>query len=171
MVDRDLKQSLEELHPASFAWSVACCHGDRAEAEEVLQACYLKVLEGRARFGGRSALKTWFFSVIRRTALERQRRRRVRRALLLGWPDRVPVGDDAPDPHVEATRSERASRVLAALTRLSRRQRQILELVFYQDLTVAEAAGVLGVSVGSARTHYARGKKSLSAALAPGRES
>lgn len=170
MAERDLKRGLENLHPASFAWSVACCRGDRAEAEEVLQACYLKVLEGRARFGGRSSLKTWFFSVIRRTALERRRRRRVRRALLLGWADRAPAANGAPDPHVEAARTERASRVLAALARLSQRQRQILELVFYQDLTVAEAAGVLGLSVGSARTHYARGKRNLSAALAPGRK-
>ncbi len=169
MVARDVKQSLEELHPASFAWSVTCCHGNRGEAEEVLQASYLKVLEGRARFGGRSSLKTWFFSVVRRTALERRRRQRVRQALLLGWAGReTSTGGNAPDPHADAARTERSSRILDALACLSSRQRQILELVFYQDLTVAEAAAVLGVSLGSARTHYARGKKNLSAALAPG---
>ncbi len=165
MVAQDVKQSLEELHPASFAWSVACCHGNYPEAEEVLQAAYLKVLERRARFSGRSSFKTWFFSVVRTTALERRRRRRLRHALLVGWARSEPRRECASDPQADTARTQRRSRILRALACLSSRQRQVLELVFYQDLTLAEAAAVLRVSLGAARTHYARGKKNLSAAL------
>ena len=168
MVAQDVKQSLEELHPASFAWSLVCCHGNYPEAEEVLQAAYLKVLERRARFSGRSSFKTWFFSVVRTTALERRRRRRVRHALLIGWARSEPSTETAPDPHADAARTQRSARILRALTCLSSRQRQVLELVFYQDLTLAQAATVLRLSLGAVRTHYARGKKNLSAALARG---
>jgi RNA polymerase sigma-70 factor (ECF subfamily) len=47
------------------------------------------------------------------------------------------------------------------LRALPGRQRQVLHLVFHEDLTVEAAAGVRGVTVGSARTHYARGKARL----------
>ena len=56
---------------------------------------------------------------------------------------------------------ERRDALLKALGRLSARQREGLVLVFYHELTVEAAAEVMGTGVGSARTHYARGKEKL----------
>ena len=89
----------------------------------------------------------------------------VRRRLLEGWWLRraKPLPDPAPEEHLE--RSESARRVRRGLAALSSRQREVLELVFYQDLTIEEASRVLGISLGTARTHYARGKAALLAVL------
>ena len=57
---------------------------------------------------------------------------------------------------------------LSALDVLPARQRQVLHLLYYHELTVAEAAAVMRVSVGSARTHYDRGKKALRKRLKDG---
>ncbi|HEY5656985.1 MAG TPA: sigma factor [Myxococcota bacterium] len=70
----DLEPQLEALHPASFAWATRCCGGNPEEAEDVLQATCLKLLDGKARYRGRSSLETWLFSVIRTTAAAAARR-------------------------------------------------------------------------------------------------
>ena len=51
--------------------------------------------------------------------------------------------------------------LLQSVTQLPRRQREVLHLVFYQDLTVEEASRVLTISLGTARTHFERGKRRL----------
>jgi RNA polymerase sigma-70 factor (ECF subfamily) len=48
-----------------------------------------------------------------------------------------------------------------ALSRLSERQRQIMQLVFYHDLSLNESAEVLRLSPGSVRKYYDRAKKTL----------
>ncbi len=73
-MDPTLAHGIEQLHGESFGWALACCGWNRIEAKDVLQTAYLKVLDRRARFDGRSRLKTWLFAVIRRTAADSRRR-------------------------------------------------------------------------------------------------
>lgn len=152
----DLSRELASLHASSFGWALACCGRDRATAEDVLQQVYWKVLEGRARFDGRSALKTWLFGVIRLTAMEHRRWRFVRKREVL-----VDEPIDAPAPSGPPVDRETAEALSRALAKVSERQREVLHLVFYEGLSIADASGVMGVSLGTARLHYERGKAAL----------
>lgn len=162
----NLEQDLESFHPQSFGWALLCCGWNRDEAQEVLQASYLKAIEGRARFNGHSSTKTWFFGVVRTTAAEKRRYRIVREMALDRWLRRQPKIAPVPTPERLSSRAESHERLRQMLMRLSGRQRELLHLVFYQDLTIEEAAGVLHISLGSARTHYERGKARLRTLLA-----
>jgi RNA polymerase sigma-70 factor, ECF subfamily len=161
IMDRaDLERKLEDLHPASFAWAFGCCGRDRMDAEDVLQETYVKILEGKARFDGRSSLKTWLFAVIRTTAAS-HRRMRWWRELRFVPRDAPPVADAGESAERRLVRTERTSALLRAVGRLARRQREIVELVFYHEMTIEQAAVVAGVSVGTARVHYHRAKQRL----------
>jgi len=156
----ELKAELETLHSASFGWALNCCRRDRAEAEEVLQTVYLKILEGKACFRGEASLKTWLFAVIRKTAIGEHRKNLLRK---LRWSDsseqETILVSPLEQPGVAFEKSETQALFQNALKSLPRRQREALHLVFYQDLSLSEAAIVMGISIGSARQHYERGKK------------
>jgi len=157
----ELKAVLEQHHSSSFGWAMACCRRDPAEAEDVLQIVYLKVLEGKARFNGTASFKTWLFAVIRKTASDQRRKNLLRALTMLRAAERGTSAARPEYPDESAYRAEIQSMFRRALVRLPRRQREVLELVFYHELNIEEAAAVMGVSLGSARTHYERGKKRL----------
>ena len=157
----ELKAELEVLHSASFGWALNCCRRDHAEAEEVLQTVYLKILEGKACFRGEASLKTWLFAVIRKTAIGEHRKNILRK---LRWSDsseQATLVSQLEQPGAAFEKSETQALFQSALRSLPRRQREALHLVFYQDLSLSEAAVVMGISIGSARQHYDRGKKRL----------
>lgn len=156
----DWEVKLEALHLCSFAWALGCCGRDRDDAEEVLQDVYLKIFEGRARFEGRSTLKTWLFSVIRKTAAAHRRTRWLWEKRFIAS-DALCVADSGESSEHRLLHSERAGELLRAIARLARRQREMIELVFYHEMTIEEAAEVAGVSVGTARVHYHRAKRRL----------
>ena len=165
----ELETELERHHESSFGWALSCSGWNDADAEDVLQTTYMKVISGRARFGGRSTFRTWLFGVIRQTAWEHARRARSHRERAERLALESPVGESA-RTDAGAESADRSRALLAALAELPDRQREVLHLVFYQDLTIREAAEVMEVSLGSARVHYERGKKRLRSILSAGNE-
>ena len=155
----ELKAELEKLHPASFGWALSCCRRNAADAEEVLQTVYLKILQGKAVFRGESKLQTWLFAVIRKTAIS-ERRKQWLRLIVPGT-----TAEATSELESEFERSEMQQRFQQALAKLPARQCETLHLVFYQDLSLSEAAEVMNISVGSARRHYERAKTRLRATL------
>jgi RNA polymerase sigma-70 factor, ECF subfamily len=157
----ELKAELERLHQASFGWALSCCRHHHAEAEEVLQTVYLKILQGKASYRGECKLQTWLFAVIRKTAISERRKHILRTLKAIAIVGRSSVSQ----PEAELEHSEMQRRFQEALAQLPARQQETLHLVFYQELSLSEAAEVMNISIGSARRHYDRGKKRLREAM------
>ncbi len=164
MDESQLRTELEQHHAASYGWALSCCSQAPDLAEDILQMAYLKILQGRARYDGRAAFKTWLFAVIRLTAVAEHRRRWLR-SLLLARFRREQEESQLPEGGQRLDQATRLKVFEQALARLPKRQQQIMHLVFYQQMSLQEASEVMEISVGSARTHYERAKGSLRAWL------
>jgi RNA polymerase sigma-70 factor (ECF subfamily) len=155
----DIRSLLKEHHTESYIWALRCSLNNKEEAKEALQESYLKVLEGKAKFDGRSEFKTWLFAVIRITVADRRRKQIIEEIKNLEFAELLKRLTANQYDKEETSNAE--EQLLKSLAELSPKQEQVLRLVFYHDFTIEEAATVMGISVGSARTHYERGKNNL----------
>jgi RNA polymerase sigma factor (sigma-70 family) len=159
--EAQVRERIEALHQESFGWALCCCEHDTCAAEEILQITYWRILDGRARYGGQAAFKTWLFGVIRMVAREQRRLTWLRWFRFGPLEEAVEQAAHGANPADTAMQDERCAAVQVALKLLPARQHEVLLLVFHHDLSLDEAAAVMGVSAGSARTHYERGKQRL----------
>ena len=66
---------------------------------------------------------------------------------------------------MQATEPGENRELWQAVQQLPQRQRDIVELVFCRDMSIAQASSVIGVTTGTGRVHYDRAKKTLRAKL------
>ena len=156
----DVRALLKQLHKECYIWALRCCRGNKDEAMEALQESYLKALEGRARFNEQSGFKTWLFAVIKITVADLRRKRVVEAIRNLEIGELLSLKAFSTKHH-ETNAVNVHEQLVKCLSQLSRRQEQVLRLVFYHGFTIEETATIMGISVGSARTHYERGKTNL----------
>jgi RNA polymerase sigma-70 factor, ECF subfamily len=161
--DQDALETLYVRHGRGVWAFVLGQLGDPGLAEEVLQDVMLAAWHGAPGFRGASKVRTWLLTIAHHRA--------VNAARSLGRDDDGSCGDydEAPrgthDDRILVGSVERVD-VLSAIDGLSAAHRAVLELVFYQGLTVAEAAEVLAVAPGTIKSRLYRARAALRAELA-----
>jgi RNA polymerase sigma factor (sigma-70 family) len=161
--DARLKEILG-YHARSFQFALSCCRGDRAEAEDVLQQSYTYLLTGGlSLFRGESSVKTWWFGVIRQTALGFFRKLSRRAKKLLSQKDDPPPIVKSPELVTEER--EQNKRLALLLQRLSEPQRLALQLHYYEEMTLDEVAAVLGKPKSTIQSRVKAGEAALAVLL------
>jgi len=144
-----LDHILKAHHKDAYLWARQCCSFQDETAKDVLQQSYLKILEGRAKLKDESKAKTWLFSIIRYTAIDELKK--------AGKVVSLPTTYEL----VEICEETDFTDYEAIINRLPEMQREVILMVFYHQMTIAESAETLQIGLGTARTHYERGKKKL----------
>jgi RNA polymerase sigma-70 factor (sigma-E family) len=150
---------LYHAHYAALVRVAALLVGDGATAEDVVQDSFIAL--HRAWWRLRDTNST--LSYLRRSVINRSRSVLRHRAVA----DRHPpmLAPELPSAEDSALAVVQRSSVLAALRTLPFRQREVVVLRYYADLSEAQTATAMGISKGAVKAHTARAKDSLRAML------
>jgi RNA polymerase sigma-70 factor (ECF subfamily) len=129
-----------------------------AEAEDVVQDCFVRVLQQKAKLAGIVEVRPWLVRIAWNLALDRRRRIRPEQmdeGFAAGLVGREPAADEA------VAEAGRMSAVLAAIERLPGKEREALLLSAMEELSTAEIGKVLGRSESSVRSLLFRARTRL----------
>ncbi|MEE9167684.1 MAG: RNA polymerase sigma factor [Candidatus Neomarinimicrobiota bacterium] len=159
MTDRELIQRFQEGDVRSFD-ELAKRHYPRTyeffshivpdlmEADDLCQETYIRVYRGLKKFRGESEFTTWLYRISVNVANSHFRKRRIMEVFSADEHVTEASSDDPQNqPHVDRT-------LWRAIGRLPRKQKTVLLLRVFQELSFKEVAGVLAISENSAKVNY-----------------
>jgi RNA polymerase sigma-70 factor (ECF subfamily) len=124
--------------------------GNHEDARDLSQDVFLRAYRGLARFRSESSLSTWLHRIAVNVCLNRLALKTVHTEPLEA---RQPVDTRSESAADRLLRRERAVRVREAIARLPRKQRAVLILRIYQELSHQEIAGMIGTSTGAVKAN------------------
>jgi RNA polymerase sigma-70 factor (ECF subfamily) len=134
--------------------------GRDADAQDLAQEVWIRVIRGIPRLRDGSRLRGWLFGIARRVLMDRLRRAYATPSTAEVEVDTLPA---------EATASMELEADLAllddTLTALPVTEREVLTLFYLRDLSLAELAEAVGVPIGTVKSRLFRARRMLRAAM------
>ncbi|MDC0768096.1 SigE family RNA polymerase sigma factor [Streptomyces sp. HD] len=152
--EASLHAFVEGRRTALFRSAYLLC-GNRDEAEDLVQTTLVKVVLGARRHPHLDNLDAYARKTLVNTFIA-ARRRFWRREQAYG---------ELPDVPERSVDNDTGVMVRAALAQLAPKQRAVLVLRYWEDLSVADTAELLGMRESTVKSHTARGLAALRAAV------
>jgi RNA polymerase sigma-70 factor (ECF subfamily) len=141
-------------------------------AEDAVAETFLAAFRHRARYDrARADVRPWLYGIATRVIgkhrrAERRRQRMLQHAYAEGTAAAHWAADDMADRCAErVTAGQLGPRIAAVVSALPRRDRDLLLLIAWAELTYGEAAQALGIPVGTVRSRLSRIRAKTRAAL------
>ncbi|MET7672497.1 SigE family RNA polymerase sigma factor [Micromonospora luteifusca] len=132
--------------------------GDWHRAEDLVQTAFVKLYRVWNRISRHEVLDSYVRQILIRTFLDERRR---------GWWRRERVGVDNAEQMATPDSPESRLVLLQALASVAPRQRAVLVLRYWEDLSIEDVAALLECSPGTVKSQAARGLDTLRGLLAP----
>jgi|YNPNPStandDraft_1061719.scaffolds.fasta_scaffold07764_6 RNA polymerase sigma-70 factor (ECF subfamily) len=143
--------------------------GNTAEAEDAAQETFLRAYTQLHRYDPNRSFKGWLFSIASHHCIDRLRRRRVQ------WQDiddeplsnHPALREPRPGPEESAIRREACAEVHELLDRLAPRDRTVIVMRYWYDLSYEEIASSIGTTVSAVKSRLHRARQTLGAMAGP----
>jgi RNA polymerase sigma-70 factor, ECF subfamily len=135
---------------------------DEMAAEDTISEVFLDVWRQAGRFEGRASVTTWLLSMARNKALSALRKRRET-AIDEGVAEQLE--DESDDPEVVAQKADKGAAMRRCIEKLTVDHREVIELVYYQETALDEAAIILDIPENTVKTRLFHARKKLSELL------
>jgi RNA polymerase sigma-70 factor, ECF subfamily len=135
---------------------------DESLAEDLISEVFLDVWRQASRFERRSSVGTWLLAIGRHKALSALRKRP---AQALDEERTAAIQDPADDPEIAVQKKDKSEILRNCLNGLSAEHREIIDLVYYHEKSVEEAAGIVGIPANTVKTRMFHARKRLSELL------
>jgi RNA polymerase sigma-70 factor (ECF subfamily) len=151
-----VQEGLAETLPRLWRYGLVLS-GNRDTAEDLVQATCLRALERAHQFAAGTRLDRWLFAILHSIWLNEVRARKVRLGQGLVDADAVLVFDGLKQTETNIW----AGQVLREVQALPEAQRETVFLVYVEGMTYREAAGLLGVPIGTVMSRLAAARARL----------
>lgn len=142
--------------------------GNHCDSENVLQDSFIKVWKSLPGLKDPARFRPWLWRIVIRTAWEYCRRRDVEQPVEAVW-DACPMCDEqAPDSLDIIMQAENHKDLLGAVNKLDLKQRTVIILYYYNELSVQEIAAATGALPGTVKSRLWAARRKLRRALAGG---
>lgn len=135
---------------------------DPATAEDVTQNTLVTAWRTARNFRAEGRLIAWLLGIVHHTAMKAIRNR----ANYLDDVAEESIREDQPSPEEQAQVKDERRWVRQGMQSLSPEHRAVLELIFYQELTLNEVAQVLSVPLGTVKSRLSYARTHLRGVLA-----
>ncbi len=135
---------------------------DSSVAEDLVSQVFLDVWRTAAQFERRSQVSTWILSIARFKALTALRRRRFED---IEQDEVMQIADEGDTPETAFERARTSALLRECMARLSPAQREVIDLVYYHEMSVEEASAVIGIPQATIKTRMFYARKALAALL------
>ncbi|HEX3326069.1 MAG TPA: RNA polymerase sigma factor [Actinomycetota bacterium] len=136
-----------------------------ADAEDAAQEAFVKAYYALDRFRPGAPFRPWLMRIVVNEALNRKRAGSRQEGLALRMTQGRPSGGVAPSPEVAVLDAEVSHVVIAALNQMSEKDRLVVALRYFFELSEAEMAQVLECPVGTVKSRLSRALARLKEAL------
>ncbi len=137
---------------------------DSFAAADILNDVMMEVWKSAGRFAGRSKVTTWLLGIANHKVLDHWRRKGAREFTELN----EHMADESPAANIEQTIDAASDGKLLHLcmNRLSAEHREVLHLVFFEELGYTDIAGIINVPEGTVKSRVFHAKDLLKKQLA-----